>query len=119
MSRRIERLNQLLRERLSELLLRETKDPRISGLVSITSVEVSADLQHARVHISILGEEEEKKATMEGLRSAAGFLRRGLEDLSLRHIPTLTFLQDDSIAEGDRMLRLIRDVRARDAKLGG
>ena len=111
MSRRTERVNELLRERLSELVLRDLKDPRINGLVTITEVEVSADLRAARVYVSVLGEQGVKETTLAGLRSASGFLHRGLEGLSLRHVPTLAFFADDSMERADRLLRLIDDTR--------
>ncbi len=111
MSRRTERVNELLRERLSELVLRDLKDPRINGLITITGVEVSADLRAARVYVSVLGEQAVTETTLAGLRSASGFLHRGLEGLSLRHVPTLTFFADDSMERADRLLRLIDDTR--------
>lgn len=107
MSRRIERVNELLRERLSELILREIKDPRVGGIVTITGVETSPDLRSARVYISVMGDAEERERTIAGLRSASRFLHRGLEVLSLRHVPELTFFADDSMERADRLMRLI------------
>ena len=74
MSRRLERVNELLRQELSQLVARELNDPRIPLLVAITRVEASADLQYARVHVSVMGGDEEKQATITTLQAAAGFL---------------------------------------------
>ena len=114
MSRRTARVNDLLRDRLSELLQRELKDPRISGLVTITGVEVSPDLRAARVYVSVLGSQEDRTATLQGLRSASGYLHRGLETLALRRIPELTFVSDDSMERSDRLTRLIGRIREED-----
>jgi ribosome-binding factor A len=116
---RIERVNSLIRQELSELLQRECKDPRLSHPVTITSVETAQDMRHARVFVSRLADtEEEKRETLDALVSASGFLRRELaERLRLRHIPELTFLWDDSIARGAHLLDLIDRVAAEsDAK---
>lgn len=109
--RRRERLNGLLREEMSAILLRDTKDPRLAHLLSITAVDVSADLKYAKVFVSVLGVEEEKAEVMEGLKSAAGFLRRELSlRLRLRHVPELSFRRDDSIERGSRILQLLREM---------
>lgn len=111
---RIERVNSLMRQELSELLQRECKDPRLGHPVTITSVETAQDMRHARVFVSRLAEtEEEKKETLAALVSASGFLRRELaERLRLRHIPELSFLWDDSIERGAHLLDLIEKVAA-------
>ena len=110
-TRRIARVNDLIREEISSMLMRDIKDPRISGLLSVTEVQTSADLKHARVFISVMGSEDEKKRVEEGLAAATGFLRRGLgERLSLRYTPELNFKRDDSIERGSRLLSLIEEV---------
>lgn len=111
MTRRIERLNDLIREEISELLRRQVKDPRLGGFVTVTEVRTSADLREAKVFISVMGDEQEKKQALEGLTSASGFFRRALAArLSLRHIPQLSFCQDDSIERGAHLLELIDRV---------
>lgn len=111
MSRRSERINGILRAEISRLLLREIKDPRLTGIVSITQVVVSMDLKHAKVFVSIMGTEETKKEVMAGFRSATGFLRKELrEHLELRFIPELSFHRDDSLEQGDRILRLLGEI---------
>ena len=109
-SRRTVRVNDLLREELSDLL-RQLKDPRMAQVVSITEVEVSPDLRAAKVHVSTLGTEAEKQGTLDALRASAGFLRRELRArLSMKAIPMLTFLRDESIEEGTRISALIDSV---------
>jgi len=110
MGNRQRRLGQLFKQEISELLLREIKDPRIA-FVSITSVEVAADLRHAKVLVSVLGTERERKSTVAGLRSAASFIRRELGSrLRLKYIPEIEIVYDDSIEEGSRILALIDSV---------
>jgi len=111
MTRRTERINDLLREELSELLRRQVKDPRLGGLITVTEVEVSADLRHARVFVSVLGSEEERKEAFQGLEAARPFLRRELSKrLSMRRTPDLSFRRDDSLERGARLLALIEEA---------
>lgn len=110
-TRRIARVNDLIRKEISELLMHDVRDPRLSGLLSITEVQTSADLRHARVYVSVMGSEEEKSQVEEGLAAASGYLRRGLgERITLRYIPELHFQRDDSIERGSRLLGLIKEV---------
>jgi len=105
---RIERVNSLIRQEISELLQRQVKDPRLGNFIAVTEVSTSADLKYAKVFVSRLGSEEEKQETLSVLASASGFLRRELaRRLKLRHIPVLSFQWDDSIERGDHLLRLI------------
>ena len=88
MSRRTDRINEQLREEISTLLVRQIKDPRLNAVVSITRVEASSDLRSARVYISVLGNYKAKQAALEGIQSAASFLRRELRDrLNMKHTP--------------------------------
>ncbi len=108
MSRRIERLNSLIRRDVSELLRYEVKDPRVSGVVSVTRVDTSSDIQHAKVFVSVYGNLREKEATILALQSAAGFIRRQLRGrLETRHVPVLRFILDDTLTEGNQMLDLL------------
>ena len=108
MPRRIDRVNELLRSEISHLIARQIKDPRVAGVISITEVIASSDLRSARVYLSVMGSEDERQAALDGIRSAASFLRRELRGrVNLRHAPHLTFQLDDSIEEGDRVLRLM------------
>ncbi len=111
MSRRRKQLGQLIRRELSELLQREVKDPRIKGIITITEVNLSPDLTQAKVFVSVMGSEQEKAETFEGLAAASGFLRHELgERLFLRRIPELSFERDNSIEQGGRVLELIEQV---------
>lgn len=96
------------------------KDPRVTGLVTVTGVDVTRDLRHAKVHVSILGSEQDKKQTMEGLASVAGYLRAKLgRTLRLRMTPELDFKYDASIAHAAHIDSLLEQVRADDAKPHG
>jgi ribosome-binding factor A len=110
MPRRPEKVEQFIKEELSQILQREVRDPRI-GFVSVTDVEVSVDLRHARVFVSVLGDEEAKAATMDGLRSALGYIRRELGSrLQMRYTPEITFRLDESIERGARVNKLLGEV---------
>ena len=111
MSRRMGRVNELIREELSVLLLHEIKDPRIVALTTVTHVETSPDLEHARVYVSVMGSEEEQTGVLQGLRSAESFLRRSLATrVKMRRVPALTFALDTSMEQGAQMLELIDRV---------
>ncbi len=114
MSMRTTRVNELLRAEISELLLREVKDPRVSrGMVTITEVQVSPDLRHAVVYVSHLGTDAERREALEGLKNSAHFLHRELvHRLSLRNVPELVFKFDPSIERGARLAELINQVGA-------
>jgi ribosome-binding factor A len=108
MTYRIERLNSLLRQEISDLIQRQVKDPRLGTFISVTSVEVSSDLKFAKVNISRLGTDVEKKETLQALTSASGFIRHELGNrMQTRRIPELTFRLDETIEKADHVLRLI------------
>jgi ribosome-binding factor A len=110
-NRRIDRVNELLRSELSELISREIKDPRLSGLISVTEVETTADLRHAKVFVSVFGREDERRSSLEALRSATGFLRREVaQRVTFRYMPELEFHLDSSIEHGDRIMQLLKQV---------
>lgn len=110
MSVRLARLQELFKKEVSAILLREMKDPRI-GFVSVTAVELSADMRHAKIFISILGDETAKAETMTTLDHAQGFVRRELaRRIRLRHMPEVFFRLDKSIEHGARVQRLLRQV---------
>ena len=108
---RIEQVNKLIRSEISELLQRQVKDPRLDTFVAITEVSTSPDLKYARVFISHIGSETEKQEILSALSTASGFLRNELaRRLQLRRIPELSFRWDDSIKQGDHILKLIDQV---------
>ena len=108
MSRRTERVNNLLRQELSQLIQQELRDPRLSALVTVTAVETSHDLLHARAYISVLGNEATRHDVIMALSSGSRFLRRELKArLTLKHIPEFQFLSDTSIERGSELLALM------------
>ena len=107
------RVNEAMREVLSDAIATEIKDPRV-GFVTVTGVKTSPDLRHARVYVSVLGDEGAREASLDGLRSAHGFLQHRLaSELSLKHTPALTFEYDDSIDKGMRIAELLDESRPR------
>lgn len=111
MRQRQERLSALIKEEVSEILLRRVKDPRISSFTVITEVKLSKDLRYAHIYVSVYGSEEEKRRTMIGLESAKGFIRSELgKDLRIRFIPEISFELDESLERGDRVLRKLKEL---------
>lgn len=109
--RRTDRLGHEIRVILAEMMVREVKDPRI-GFATITRVELTADLRHARVYVSVLGSADEQQKTIEGLSSAAGFLRREIgHRLDLRRAPDLAFILDHGAEAGERIEMLLQQIR--------
>ena len=106
------RINGEVQRELSMLISRgEIKDPRINTMTSVVAVEVAPDLKHAKVYISVLGDEESRKATLAGLKSTAPFIRGQLaRSINLRNTPELTFIMDQSIEYGVNMSKLIDEV---------
>lgn len=110
MTRRLDRINVLLRQEISQLISTELKDPRLSDIVSITRVDTSADLRHAKVFVSVLGSPLEQRRTIKGLKSASGFVRRHiLHNLDLKTVPSLYFQLDQSIELGARLMDKINE----------
>ncbi len=111
MTRRTERINELLREAISEIVRHDVRDPRVGGLLSITEVDVSPDLRQAKVFVSVMGSDAEKSDTVKALRIAAGFVQRELRRrVTLRRTPELTFVPDESMEEGARILTLLDET---------
>ncbi len=110
-NKRAIRVGELLKEEISHIILREMKDPRI-GFVSVTDVEVSGDLRHAKVFISVYGTETEKEETMQGLKKARGYIRKLVGDrIKIHHTPELLFRYDDSIEHGVHISEIINDLK--------
>ena len=104
---RMRRVNEVIREVVGASIAGELQDPRI-GFVTVTAVDTSPDLRTARVHVSVLGDERERDATMEGLRAAHGVLQRALAaQLHMKRTPTLSFVYDESVERADRLNRLM------------
>ncbi len=111
MAHRIERVNSLIRQEISELLQHQVKDPRLGNFIAVTEVATSLDLKYAKVFVSQFGGEVEKQKILRGLNSASGFFRSELSKrLKLRHVPILSFQWDNSIERGDHLSRLLDEI---------
>ena len=107
-SNRIGRINEEIQRELASLIP-NVKDPRVSGLISVTAVDTTPDLRYAKVYISVL-DKSDSTQVLKGLKSAAGWLRRELgHALNLRNTPELSFVRDDSIDKGAHILDMLRD----------
>lgn len=105
------RINMEVQRELSKVISQEMKDPRIDPMTSVIAVEVTPDLKQAKVFVSVLGSDEKKQATLEGLKSATSFIRKHLAStINLRNTPELRFYMDESIEYGVNMSKLIDDV---------
>ncbi len=109
MSERTARLDELLREEINEVIRREVDDPRI-GFVTITSVDVSRDLSHANVWVSVIGTPDEKRLTLRALSHAMPFVRRRLGRLRLKRIPALHVKEDETAERGTRLLHILDEL---------
>ncbi|MBX9579083.1 MAG: 30S ribosome-binding factor RbfA [Gemmataceae bacterium] len=111
-SHRLARVSEVVREAAANAILFEIKDPRVKG-VTVTRAEVTADLQHAKVYVSVMGTEKQQKATMHGLRSAAGYIQTKVADrLTTRYVPHVTFVLDEGVKKSIAIAQLIRDEMA-------
>lgn len=109
------RINGEVQKELSTIIRNEIKDPRIHPMTSVMAVEVAPDLKTCKAYISVLGEKDAKEATIKGLTSAEGYIRRQLaRNLNLRNTPEIRFILDESIEYGVNMSRLIDDVTSKD-----
>ncbi|MDF5719350.1 MAG: 30S ribosome-binding factor RbfA [Rhizonema sp. PD37] len=108
-SRRVSRVAELIKREVSQMLLHGIKDDRVgSGMVSVTDVDVSGDLQHAKIYVSIYGTQEAQAQTMAGLKSATRYVRSELgARMSLRRTPEVVFVEDHSIERGSKVLTLL------------
>lgn len=108
---RYNRISEEIKKELAEILRQEVKDPAL-GFISLTTVDVTADLQQAKIYYSVMGDEEAAQKTAQAIKRSSGFIRRELaRRLSLRHTPELLFHYDDSIQHGIRISQLLNDER--------
>lgn len=116
MTTRQEKLNELLREEVSYILRREFKDPRL-GFVTVTGVEVSPDMRHAKIFVSIMGSEDEKKRNMAVLKNAESFTRQALSKrVKMKILPQIEFRLDTSVDHGVRIFELLEQVKREERK---
>ncbi|NLY84750.1 MAG: 30S ribosome-binding factor RbfA [Tissierellia bacterium] len=110
-NKRVYRISEEVKKVVSELLFNGLKDPRIHSLTTVTNVEVTRDLRYAKIYVSVLGNDEDKKNTIEGLESAKGFIRNEIgKKIDLRYVPEPIFYLDESIEQGIYISKLIDDV---------
>ena len=118
-SKRINRISEEIRKVVSGLLMNGLKDPRINSMTTVTNVKVTGDLRYVNIYVSVLGDDLEKKETLEGLESAKGFIRAEIgKEIDLRYVPEPIFHLDKSIEEGIYMSKLIEKVKEDDEKRG-
>jgi ribosome-binding factor A len=109
-SHRLARVSEVVREAAASTILFTLKDPRVKH-VTVTRAEVSADLQHAKIYVSVMGTEREQQLTMHGLKSAAGFVQTKIaEQLTTRFVPHVTFVLDEGVKKSIEISRLIREA---------
>jgi ribosome-binding factor A len=110
--RRSDRVAEAIREEVATFLAEEVKDPRVTGLVTVTGVEITRDLRHAKVFVGVMGTDVERKSTFEGLDSVAGYLRARVgRALQLRLAPEISFRPDESIARAARIEDLLAQIK--------
>ena len=118
MSRRIERVNELLRQEISRLLTLQIKDPRLEGVITITRVSTSSDMRNAHVMLSAMGDEQTQQNALAGIRSAATYIRRELRSrVSMRYIPFLSYDLDAGQKEANNLLDIMDNIRNNEASL--
>ena len=118
--KRLNRISEEVKRVVSELIQREIKDPRINPFTSVTKVEVTNDLSYANIYISIMGNDDDKQNTLEGLKSARGFIRREIGNrIDLRHAPEPVFHIDESIEHSLYISKLIDKIHKEDEKKRG
>lgn len=111
---RIERLNSLLKEVISEVIHREVRNPHVNELVTVTRVDITKDLHYAKVYISVIGNKEEKQKTIDALQSAAGFIAvNASKKVVMRYFPSLTFKIDDAVDKHMRIEELLSQIHAK------
>lgn len=116
-NKRIKRLNSLLKEVLSEVIMKEVKDPRLAPLVTVTDVDIAGDLRTAKVSISIIGTDKERRDTLEALESAAGYIAiSASKKVVMRYFPALTFKLDTSVDQQMRINALIEKIHDEEKK---
>lgn len=108
---RIEKVQEFIKQEISQIILTDLKDPRV-GFVTVTRVEVTGDLQHAKIFISLMGSPEQKESTLQGLQRALGFMRTEIgKRLHLRMVPNLSLAVDESLDHSVRIQKLLDEIK--------
>jgi ribosome-binding factor A len=114
MKQRTDRLNSLLKEVISEVIRRDVRNPHVNELVGVTRVDITKDLHHAKVYISVIGTDQQKEETIRALNSAAGFIAvNSSKKVVMRYFPELTFILDDSVEKHMRIETLLAEINAK------
>jgi ribosome-binding factor A len=114
--KRTDRIGALMQREISDILQNQIKDPRV-GFCTVTHVEVSADLRHSKVHVSVMGDENQCQTSMAGLENAAGFIRREIgQRLSLRYTPEIRFIRDKSVDHILNVDKLLKEIKENSVK---
>lgn len=114
---RVDRLNSLLKEVIAEVVMRDVHNPKVSTLVTIKKVDITKDLHHAKVYISLVGSNSEKRQTLKALQSAAGFIStQAAKKVVMRYFPQLTFHLDDTLEDELRIHNLLEKIHDEQAK---
>jgi ribosome-binding factor A len=109
-SHRIEKVQELLKRELSEIIQRDLKDPRV-GFITVSRAKVSGDLRHAKIYVSVMGDEKSAKDTMEGLSSARGYIQRELgRKVKIKFLPALEFVLDTSVDHGFHIMEILKKI---------
>ncbi len=109
--KRVERLNSLLKEVISEVIVKEVRDPRVAPLITITNVDISNDLQHAKVYVSVIGSDQQKADTIEALQSGAGFIAIfASKKVVMRYFPALTFKLDVTVDQHLKIDAVLKEI---------
>ena len=109
--KRVDRLNSLLKEVISDVIRKEVKNPHVNEFITVTRVDITSDLSYAKVYISVIGSETEKMETLAALNSAAGFIAvNSSKKIVLRYFPSLTFILDDSVEKQMRIEELLHKI---------
>lgn len=110
--KRTDRLNSLLQEVISEVIRRDVKNPHVNELISVTKVDITKDLRHAKVYISVIGDDHTKQETLIGLQSAAGFIgTRASKKMVIRYFPELTFKLDETVDQQMRVDSILKELK--------
>lgn len=108
---RVDRLNSLLKEVISEVIRNDVRNPHVGSLITVTRVDITKDLHHAKVYISVIGDEKEKTETLMALNTAAGFIAvNASKKVVLRYFPNLNFILDDSVDKHMRIENLLEKI---------
>lgn len=115
-NKRSQRVSELIKHELATIITHEVKDPRV-GFVTVTEVRATSDLKHAKVFVSLYGDDAQRQASLQGLNKAVGYLKREISRrLELRHTPELVFAQDETLDKADRMQQLMLAIQRGDAE---